>query len=254
MDGYGPLRAGRGTWAGEELPPMEKTKEDEGPGFWSGGSMGNVEEGEVNKRAWWNFGGSDSDESTTTTTPEVAQDVDSEPINYDTNYEPTPTTPDDDSSPQEDDTADAASIPLPSASSYSSFDSAPVIYDDPVESSTPSLLPFPSISSETPPSHGMSDETHGVSHANLLSSGALLSPSYDWLSLPVDSLAEIGVVVPEGWEWGGQWFDIARHLPTDDVEYLRRKPLSLWIDEWKTFIVHAGLGRLALLFLLASKY
>ncbi|GAA5839756.1 hypothetical protein JCM9279_005158 [Rhodotorula babjevae] len=75
------------------------------------------------------------------------------------------------------------------------------------------------------------------------SSGALVGASYAHLdpSLTPAELSALGVVVPEGWEWGGDHFEIARHLSSADVAYLEQLPLTLYIDEIKSYVVHAGM-------------
>ncbi|SCV74755.1 BQ2448_7784 [Microbotryum intermedium] len=76
----------------------------------------------------------------------------------------------------------------------------------------------------------------------LVSSGDLLGHDYKWLNLTHKQVEkELGVVVPVGWEWGGQWFEIARHLPKDDFEYLRDLPLTLRLEGLDVLLVHAGL-------------
>ncbi|GAA6013874.1 hypothetical protein JCM11491_000453 [Sporobolomyces phaffii] len=47
--------------------------------------------------------------------------------------------------------------------------------------------------------------------------------------------------IPVGWEWGGQHFEIARHLSREDFEYLTSLPLTLWVEELNSLVVHAGL-------------
>ncbi|BGP20535.1 hypothetical protein JCM10213_003799 [Rhodosporidiobolus nylandii] len=82
------------------------------------------------------------------------------------------------------------------------------------------------------------------SHSSSTSaSGALTGPQYSWISpsLSASELEKLGVEVPEGWEWGGEHFEIARHLTTKDVEYLESLPLTLWVEEIKSWVVHAGM-------------
>ncbi|KPV73028.1 uncharacterized protein RHOBADRAFT_55270 [Rhodotorula graminis WP1] len=75
------------------------------------------------------------------------------------------------------------------------------------------------------------------------SSGALVGPSYAHLdpSLSPAEQSSLGLVVPEGWEWGGDHFEIARHLSSADVAYLEQLPLTLYVDEIKSYVVHAGM-------------
>ncbi|TNY21561.1 hypothetical protein DMC30DRAFT_375637 [Rhodotorula diobovata] len=75
------------------------------------------------------------------------------------------------------------------------------------------------------------------------STGALLGPSYAHLdpSLTPSQLSSLGLVVPDGWEWGGDHFEIARHLSSADVAYLEQLPLTLWVDELRSYVVHAGM-------------
>ncbi|GAA6059149.1 hypothetical protein JCM10212_003896 [Sporobolomyces blumeae] len=74
-------------------------------------------------------------------------------------------------------------------------------------------------------------------------STALVGPLYSHLdpTLSRSQLAALGIVVPQGWEWGSQHFEIARHLTTEDFDYLQGLPLTLWVDELNSFVVHAGL-------------
>ncbi|GAA5838493.1 hypothetical protein JCM11251_003408 [Rhodosporidiobolus azoricus] len=74
--------------------------------------------------------------------------------------------------------------------------------------------------------------------------GSLTGSLYSWLSpsLSVSEVKKLGVVVPEGWEWGGEHFEIARHLSKEDVAYLEDLPLTLWVEEIKSWVVHAGMA------------
>ncbi|KAI5481313.1 hypothetical protein MNV49_004935 [Pseudohyphozyma bogoriensis] len=97
------------------------------------------------------------------------------------------------------------------------------------------------------PSHNVSsatsskDAAHGVVHSTLSSKGALVGDGWEWLELSKSEAKALGVVIPKGWEWGGEWFEIARHLPSEDAKYLRELPLTLWVEELGSYIVHAGL-------------
>jgi len=73
----------------------------------------------------------------------------------------------------------------------------------------------------------------------------LLGTFYSHLdpTLTVSQRSALGIESPLGWEWGGQHFEIARHLTRSDVEYLKDLPLTLWVQELNSFIVHAGLGK-----------
>ncbi|GAA5894734.1 hypothetical protein JCM8208_006055 [Rhodotorula glutinis] len=75
------------------------------------------------------------------------------------------------------------------------------------------------------------------------SSGALVGASYAHLdpSLTPAERSSLGLVVPEGWEWGGEHFELARHLSSADVAYLEQLPLTLYVDEIKSYVVHAGM-------------
>ncbi|GJN94105.1 hypothetical protein Rhopal_007179-T1 [Rhodotorula paludigena] len=75
------------------------------------------------------------------------------------------------------------------------------------------------------------------------STGALVGALYAHLDPKLSSTqrAKLGLVVPEGWEWGGDHFDVARHLSSKDVEYLEQLPLTLYVDEIKNYVVHAGM-------------
>lgn len=81
-----------------------------------------------------------------------------------------------------------------------------------------------------------------TSNSSSSSSGALLNPSYSWLTLTAADLSALGIEVPEGWEWGGEHFEVARHLTARDVKYLEELPLTLWVEEVKSWVVHAGMG------------
>ena len=74
-----------------------------------------------------------------------------------------------------------------------------------------------------------------------VSDGSFVGAGWEWLDTPVEDLAALGVVVPEGWNWGGDWFEIARNLPQVDADYLTALPLTLHIEELRTFVVHAGM-------------
>jgi hypothetical protein len=68
--------------------------------------------------------------------------------------------------------------------------------------------------------------------------------NFDWLLLQESELSAMGISVPPGWEWGGNWFELARQMPQEDIEYLRELPLTIWVDMGDgtgTFIVHAGM-------------
>lgn len=79
--------------------------------------------------------------------------------------------------------------------------------------------------------------------------GSFFGAGWEWLDTPVEELAALGVVVPEGWNWGGDWFEIARNLPKADADYLAALPLTLHIEELNTFVVHAGMRAFIPLFL-----
>ncbi|GAA6039776.1 hypothetical protein JCM8097_004216 [Rhodosporidiobolus ruineniae] len=102
-----------------------------------------------------------------------------------------------------------------------------------------------STASSTRPSSTASSRLSSLA-SSLSASGAnstLLTPSYAWLSpssTPAQ-LKKLGVEVPEGWEWGGDHFELARHLEKEDVEYLEGLPLTLWVEEIKSWVVHAGM-------------
>lgn len=75
------------------------------------------------------------------------------------------------------------------------------------------------------------------------STGALVGVLYAHLDPKLSSSqhAKLGLVVPEGWEWGGDHFEVARHLSSKDVEYLEQLPLTLYVNEIKSYVVHAGM-------------
>lgn len=89
-------------------------------------------------------------------------------------------------------------------------------------------------------------DTHDVDHVALLSSGALLGEGWTWLDLTQERVEQLGVVVPSTWKgktrgWGGEWFEIARHLAREDALYLKSLPLTLYAAELRTYLVHAGM-------------
>lgn len=94
------------------------------------------------------------------------------------------------------------------------------------------------------------DGPHGVNHASLESGGALVGDGWEWLELSESEAKMLGVEVPVGWEWGGDWFEIARHLPLDDYEYLAALPLTLFVEDLASYIVHAGMRTLSVASLL----
>ncbi|KAL8287677.1 hypothetical protein RQP46_003535 [Phenoliferia psychrophenolica] len=85
------------------------------------------------------------------------------------------------------------------------------------------------------------DAGHGVDHATLESAGGLVGFGWEWLELSESEVKALGVDVPAGWEWGGAWFEIARHLPRDDYEYLAALPLTLYVESLNSYVVHAGM-------------
>lgn len=73
--------------------------------------------------------------------------------------------------------------------------------------------------------------------------GDLLGPEYAYLSpdLTASDRKKLGLVVPDGWEWGSEHFELARRLTAADVDYLESLPLTLWVEEVKSWVVHAGM-------------
>ncbi|GAA5949480.1 hypothetical protein JCM21900_000234 [Sporobolomyces salmonicolor] len=99
------------------------------------------------------------------------------------------------------------------------------------------LVPSSSASSSSSTTARPFSSSSFVANTPLLTTlYAHLSPS---LSRP--QLAELGIRVPEGWEWGGEEFEIARHMTNEDRDYLEGLPLSLWVEEVAGWVVHAGL-------------
>lgn len=86
------------------------------------------------------------------------------------------------------------------------------------------------------------------------STGALLGPSWAWLDSSSRELRSLGVAVPKGWDWRGEWFEIARQLSSDDARYLEDLPLTLWIEELRTYVVHAGMREFIVVQSCASSY
>lgn len=73
--------------------------------------------------------------------------------------------------------------------------------------------------------------------------GDLLGPEYAYLSSDLSSAEreQLGLAIPEGWEWGSEHFELAKRLTTADVEYLEGLPLTLWVEDLKSWVVHAGM-------------
>ncbi|GAA5964029.1 hypothetical protein JCM3765_007846 [Sporobolomyces pararoseus] len=71
----------------------------------------------------------------------------------------------------------------------------------------------------------------------------LLGPLYSHLdpALTEARRSSLGIQVPTTWQWGGEHFEIARHLSKEDVDYLESLPLTLYVEGLKSFVVHAGL-------------
>ncbi|BGO95876.1 hypothetical protein JCM10020v2_007601 [Rhodotorula toruloides] len=44
-----------------------------------------------------------------------------------------------------------------------------------------------------------------------------------------------------GLTWGSPEFELARHLPAADFQYLKDLPLTLWVEELGSWVVHAGM-------------
>ncbi|KAM0789936.1 hypothetical protein ACM66B_006776 [Microbotryomycetes sp. NB124-2] len=77
--------------------------------------------------------------------------------------------------------------------------------------------------------------------ASATEDGSLSGAGYEWLDAEESDLANFGISVPAGWHWGGDWFQIAKALPARDLEYLASLPLTLYLEEIETYVVHAGL-------------
>ncbi|KAK4054033.1 hypothetical protein OIO90_003678 [Microbotryomycetes sp. JL221] len=71
--------------------------------------------------------------------------------------------------------------------------------------------------------------------------GSLQGIGWGWLDAKESKLDSMGIKVPDGWNWASDWFEIARAMPKEDFEWLAGLPLTLWIDEIKTYVVHAGM-------------
>jgi hypothetical protein len=73
--------------------------------------------------------------------------------------------------------------------------------------------------------------------------GDLLGPEYAYLSsdLSATEREQLGLAIPEGWVWGSEHFELAKRLTTADVEYLEGLPLTLWVEDLKSWVVHAGM-------------
>lgn len=71
--------------------------------------------------------------------------------------------------------------------------------------------------------------------------GSLTGPEWTWLTVTERKLRKLNVRVPRKWEWGGEWFEIARRMPREDFEYLAQMPLTLHLEGLETYLVHAGM-------------
>ncbi|BGP35627.1 hypothetical protein JCM10296v2_007468 [Rhodotorula toruloides] len=78
------------------------------------------------------------------------------------------------------------------------------------------------------------------------SDGSLLGPLYSHLSpsFPSSRLHALKLPLPSpssGLTWGSPEFELARHLPAADFAYLKTLPLTLWVEELGSWVVHAGM-------------
>lgn len=76
--------------------------------------------------------------------------------------------------------------------------------------------------------------------------GSLLGPLYAHLSptFSTSRLRALNVPLPprsSGLTWGSLEFELARHLSAVDFAYLRDLPLTLWVEELGSWVVHAGM-------------
>lgn len=83
-----------------------------------------------------------------------------------------------------------------------------------------------------------------LSSKSIPTNTTLLGPLWAHLdpSLSGSERSALGLKTPTGWEWGDEHFEIARNMNEKDVAYLEGLPLTLWVQELNSFIVHAGLG------------
>lgn len=102
--------------------------------------------------------------------------------------------------------------------------------------------PSPDSTSITPSSTSPSLASSTSSSSSISqSSGTLTGSGWEWLDLSADEVQKLNVQIPHHWEWGSEWFKLARHLPQEDADFIGDLPLTLWIEELRTYIVHAGM-------------
>ncbi|GAA5823721.1 hypothetical protein JCM5353_008568 [Sporobolomyces roseus] len=106
----------------------------------------------------------------------------------------------------------------------------------------PSRLASPSSSSISSPIARPTSLSSSSSKSVPLNT-TLLGPLWAHLdpSLSGSERNRLGLKTPTGWEWGDEHFEIARSMSDKDVAYLEGLPLTLWVEELNSFIVHAGL-------------
>ncbi|BGP66188.1 hypothetical protein NBRC10512_001462 [Rhodotorula toruloides] len=85
-----------------------------------------------------------------------------------------------------------------------------------------------------------------TSSSSSASDGSLLGPLYSHLSpsFPSSRLYALNLPLPppsSGLTWGSPEFELARHLPAADFQYLKDLPLTLWVEELGSWVVHAGM-------------
>ncbi|GAA5991515.1 hypothetical protein JCM5350_005192 [Sporobolomyces pararoseus] len=105
----------------------------------------------------------------------------------------------------------------------------------------PARLPSSTSHGSSPSSPARPSGSLSKSTSNPMNT-TLLGPLYSHLepSLSKAQRSSLGIQVPTTWEWGGEHFEIARHLSKEDVDYLESLPLTLYVEELKSFVVHAG--------------
>lgn len=135
----------------------------------------------------------------------------------------------------------SASVSHNTTSSSSATPSGPVPHRRPLR---PSRITSDSTSPSATPSiaAGLWHPTAGgLSSASTSSNGSLVGPGWSWLTISEKQARKLNVEVPKKWDWGGEWFEIARQMPKDDFEFLAQMPLTLHVKGLQTYLAHAGM-------------
>ncbi|BGP27875.1 ser/thr protein phosphatase family [Rhodotorula toruloides] len=103
-----------------------------------------------------------------------------------------------------------------------------------------------SASTSTPTRFSAASRLSASASSSSSSDGSLLGPLYSHLSpsFPSSRLRALNLPLPppsSGLTWGSPEFELARHLPAEDFAYLGDLPLTLWVEELESWVVHAGM-------------